>query len=76
MKCELCKSSDFVSATVKRNGKRIIICEECDSVYEVNENGAPILGHDPKDVSYFEELNGLFKSWDELVDIVSYENKK
>ena len=72
IKCELCKSSDFSIATVKKNNKRIIICNECESVYEVNEKGLPVLGHDPKDIDYFEELNNLFKNWDELEDVILY----
>ena len=74
--CELCNSTDVVRAKVKRSSIFIAICRECGSVYEVDENLMPVLGHDPNDSAYFDRLETLFRTWDELTDIIPYDKEK
>lgn len=71
-RCELCNSEDLVIAKVKKNSVVIGICRECGSVYEIDENHKIVLGHDPDDTEYFEKLQALFNTWDDVTDIVPY----
>jgi len=73
LSCELCKTTDYFKiATIKATGRRVIICGECDSVYEIGSDGKPVFGHDPTDTEYFEKLDSLFKTWDDLTDVEPY----
>lgn len=70
MKCVCCKSTDIVLATVKKTGRKIAVCEECEYVYDLDGKGRPIKKNKNKDASYLEELYGCFKNWDELTEIM------
>lgn len=74
IRCELCNSNDIVRCKVKKTGVVIAICNECNSVYEVDAQLMPVLGHDPYDVQYFKALEALFETWDDLEEIESYNN--
>lgn len=75
IRCELCNSEDMVRANVEKKGVVIAICRECGSIYEVDNTFNPIFGHDPNDVSYFETLQNLFESWDEVTNVIPYNNE-
>lgn len=71
MKCICCRSNDIVLATVKKTGRRIAVCRECDYIYDLDKKNRPIKKIKNKDSAYKEELYSSFKNWDELTDIVS-----
>lgn len=76
IKCPFCKAEDIVIATIKKTGKIIVACKECESVYEVDENLKPIFDHDPCDTQYFSNLESLFKTWDDLENVIPYNELK
>ena len=72
IKCNLCRSTDIVRVTLKENKKRLAVCKECYSVYEVDKSGIPIFSHNPCDEKYFKDLENEFSSWDEVENIENY----
>lgn len=70
--CPLCESFDLIKARAKSTGELIVVCQECLSVYEVDDKGKAIFDHDPLDVEYFAKLNDLFGGFDDLIDISPY----
>lgn len=70
MKCICCKSNDIVFATVRKTGRKIAVCRECDYIYDLDSKNRPIRKNKSKDSSYLKELYNSFKNWDELTDIV------
>lgn len=73
MKCNFCGQGDIVVATMKDGKTKLAICDECDEVYEIDKNGKVVMDHDPNDVEYNERLNVLFKSWDDVLSYVKYD---
>jgi len=76
MKCKCCGSGDIVLATVKKTGRRIAVCEECDYIYDLDSEKRPIIDNQNKDNVYLKELHTSFKTWDELTDIVRYKEEE
>lgn len=72
MRCKFCECTDLVKAQVKQTGKYIVVCSECDCVYELDENSMPIMQYSPEYIPYFRELQKVFKTWDELTNIEPY----
>ena len=70
--CEVCLSTDMVKGRTKDTKKEIVICKECYSIYELDNNDKLVVNHDPKDKKYFKKLKKLFKSWDNMENIVPY----
>jgi len=70
MKCICCNSTDIILATVKKTGRRIAVCEECEYIYDLDDKNRPIIENKNKDSSYLEELYSAFKNWNELTDII------
>ena len=70
MKCVCCNSTDIVLATVKKTGRRIAVCEECQYIYDLDGKNRPIKKNKNKDNAYLQELYNSFKNWNELIDIV------
>ena len=70
--CEVCFSTDMVKGRTKKAKKELVICKECHSIYELDNNGKLVVGHDPNDKKYFKKLKKMFKSWDNMENIVPY----
>ena len=70
MKCVCCKSKDIVYATVKKTGRRIAVCRECDYIYDLNSKNKPIKKNKNKDETYLKELHSSFENWNELTEIL------
>lgn len=71
MKCICCNSQDIVLATVKKTGRRIAVCEECEYIYDLDRKNRPIKKNKSKDKAYLEALYNSFENWNELTDIVN-----
>lgn len=71
IRCELCSSSDMVKVITKKQDK-IGICRECCSVYELDKNEYPVMGHDPEDYEYFKKWAEKFDTWDDAEIIEPY----
>ena len=76
MRCKLCHCDDMVKATVKKTGKVIAVCVECDCVYELDEHSNPIMDFPQEYISHFREIQKSFRTWDELTDIIPYDKEK
>ena len=70
--CKVCFSSELVKVTTKDTKITLVVCRECDQIYELDEAGNPVLNHDPKDVNYFKNLEKIFGNWDNVENIVPY----
>jgi len=65
MLCPICgEYGDLVVARVKKTGKKVIVCTECDSLWKDIE--VELLANNAMDVSQFLSESGLAPTWDEL----------
>lgn len=76
MECKVCFSKELFKVTTKDTNKKLVVCSECNQVYELDENDNLIVDHDPKDVQYFKELDRIFKNWDNAKDVIPYNKNK
>ena len=70
--CEVCLSEDLVKGRTKDTQKELVICKECYSIYELDNNGKLVVNHDPNDKKYFKKLKKLFKGWDNMENVSPY----
>lgn len=61
MVCPYCEQGRIVMAKIKKTGKKINICEECDTVWEYEIN--LMTG---KDFAVFMKNEGCKSDWEEL----------
>ena len=73
--CEVCCSTDMVKGITKETKKELVICKECHSIYELNNMGKLIINHDPNDKKYFKKLKKIFRSWDNMENLVPYKSE-
>lgn len=65
MRCPICgEYGDLVRAKVKKTGHEVIVCTECDSLWE--HSGTELDPDSAMDVSLFLSKSGLNPTWDEL----------
>ena len=74
--CKVCFSPELVKVTTKDTNVDLVVCCECYQVYELDENNNVVLDHDSKDTEYFKRLDKIFGDWDNVKDIVPYDEVK
>ena len=67
MTCPYCLQGNVYSANVKKTGKKIFICEECDTVWS-----GSVCDETATNLEDYMETLGLKPVWDELDSIEPY----
>lgn len=72
IKCRVCFSLDLVKVITKNTKSELVVCRECNQVYELDSEGHIIFHDNPSDVKYFKELEKKFGGWDNVISVTEY----